>query len=194
MSHARFPVMDPANSRGESPEARFARQKTLWTIIASVAAGAALGSMVAVSCLDRGQARRATEEPAYVETTATPLAAPAPAATPTVAIARVAPRAATGAAAVDDSAGGPGGRGASAGTTNVTSAPVAATATGVAPPSATPATSPRAPGTLHPYEVRPPTDTSSGIAPATTTGAATPAGSAFTDDPEAGADPSPPHR
>src|SRR5690349_10775769 len=62
-------TMDPTNPRWETSEQRSRRSATVWKIIVGAAGASALTAIVVASCLDRDEARRDLEEPAYVETT-----------------------------------------------------------------------------------------------------------------------------
>jgi len=62
-------AMDPTNPRWQTPEERTRRSATIWKIIVGAAGASALTAVVVASCLDRDEARRDMEEPAYVETT-----------------------------------------------------------------------------------------------------------------------------
>lgn len=63
-------AMDPTNPRWEGrSEARRKRSATILKIIVGAAGASALSAMVVASCLDRDEARRDVQEPAYVETT-----------------------------------------------------------------------------------------------------------------------------
>jgi hypothetical protein len=69
--------MDTTNPRWETREERRDRSATMWKIIVGAAGASALTAVIVASCLDRGQARRDAAEPAYVETTAVMVPAPA---------------------------------------------------------------------------------------------------------------------
>ncbi len=62
-------AMDSNNPRWQTSEERTRRSATIWKIIVGAAGASALTAVVVASCLDRDEARRDMEEPAYVETT-----------------------------------------------------------------------------------------------------------------------------
>ncbi|GAC1531622.1 MAG: hypothetical protein NVS3B10_26990 [Polyangiales bacterium] len=114
--------MDPTNPRWQTADQRMKRSATMWKMIAGAAGTAALTTVIVASCLDRDvAARRALDEPAYVETTS----APSPAAGSTTPVTTrdttggIAPSGAVNRAADDLTGAG------NASTTAITSAPMA---------------------------------------------------------------------
>jgi hypothetical protein len=110
-------AMDPTNPRWETSAERTRRSATIWKVIAGAAAASVLTAVVVASCLDRDEARRDMDEPAYVETTSATTTATGTPATTRDSTGGIAPNGAVSGRA-DEIAG------TTSSTTTITSAPI----------------------------------------------------------------------